>query len=55
MDLVGVMNDGYAFVDEAELVRHVGSHGIILERLVQQTIECGYFISSYSKDLRFST
>jgi hypothetical protein len=53
IELVGVMNDAYAFMDEAEPLQHVGLHRILLERLVQQTIECGYFISSYSKDLQF--
>jgi hypothetical protein len=51
VELLGIMNDAYAFVDEAKDVHE--KHKVIFERLAQQTIECGYFISSYSMDLQF--
>lgn len=48
--LVNAMDDIYAFVDEAQPLRQIQSHEDIMLLIAQQTLECGYFISSYCDD-----
>jgi hypothetical protein len=51
--LVLVMDDIYAFISEADSLNKIESHRLILARMAQQTVECGYFITSYAQDKNF--
>ena len=54
--LLEVMNDVYSFVNEAELVKErVESQKRIVALMVEQTIQCAYFIRDYSADIHFGT
>ncbi|KDR65874.1 hypothetical protein GALMADRAFT_232848 [Galerina marginata CBS 339.88] len=53
LQLLHIMSEAYDFGREAEPVKEVESQRIALKCLSQQTIECAYFISAYSKDCRF--
>ena len=54
--LLEVMNDVYSFVNDAELVKErVGSQKQIVVLMVEQTIQCAYFIRDYSADIHFGT
>jgi hypothetical protein len=52
-DLVGMMDDIYAFITAADSLKKIESHKVILARMAQQTVECGYFITSYAQDRNF--
>lgn len=45
--LIDTMAYIYAFVHEAEPLLKIQSHRIIMTRLAQQIIDCGYLISAY--------
>jgi hypothetical protein len=51
--LLDVMNKIYAFVDDAKPLQEIESQNKVLKCMAQQTIECGYFISYYSKTKNF--
>jgi hypothetical protein len=57
--LIEVMDDIYSFVNEAEPLRKIESHGRIVMLMTQQATECAYFIHDYTKKksfcMRFST
>ncbi|EJU05444.1 WD40 repeat-like protein [Dacryopinax primogenitus] len=60
MSLVEIMNDTYAFIQEAselkEMMKNPGKDTLrerALIRLAKQTVECANFISTYSKDKGF--
>ncbi|KIK60577.1 hypothetical protein GYMLUDRAFT_244151 [Collybiopsis luxurians FD-317 M1] len=50
ISLVETMDDIYAFVKEAEPLRRIESHKEVMNRISQQTVDCGYFISAYCAD-----
>ncbi|KAJ7635109.1 hypothetical protein FB45DRAFT_1057034 [Roridomyces roridus] len=45
------MYDVYEFICEAEPLKQIESHKRIIAQLVQQTTDCGYFITDYFQDL----
>jgi hypothetical protein len=47
------MNDTLAFVHEVEPLKKIESHKKIIMHIIQQTMECGYFIRDYSKTENF--
>ena len=51
--LVVTMNDMYAFIHEAEPLEKIESHRQIVALMMQQTVECGYFIRDYAKNKDF--
>ncbi|KAF8549383.1 hypothetical protein OG21DRAFT_1500452 [Imleria badia] len=51
--LAGTMSDVFAFVDDAEPLKHIKKHIKIIELLIQQVTECGYFIAEYAKRKNF--
>jgi hypothetical protein len=51
--LVDVMNDTLGFIHEAESFKKIESHKQIIMNIMQQTMECGYFIRDYSKTKDF--
>jgi hypothetical protein len=51
--LVQIMGDTYAFVQEVDLLKKVKSHEPTIMSLMRQTIECGYFIRDYAKIKNF--
>jgi hypothetical protein len=51
--LVGAMADLYDFLQDAKPMEKIKSHRKTVERLVQQTAECAYFIAEYSKTEAF--
>ncbi|KIM90604.1 hypothetical protein PILCRDRAFT_1868 [Piloderma croceum F 1598] len=51
--LVEVMDDIYLFVQEAEPVKKIKSHGRIVALMAQQTTECAYFIRDYATNKNF--
>ena len=57
--LIEVMDDIYSFVDEAEPLRKIESHGRVIMLMTRQATECAYFIHDYVKMksfcMRFST
>jgi hypothetical protein len=44
------MNGMYAFIHEAEPLEKIKSHRQIVALMMQQTVECGYFIRDYAKN-----
>ena len=51
--LVGVINDVYSFVEEAEPMKKIESHRRIISLMAQQTTECAYFIRDYASNKSF--
>lgn len=51
--LVSVMNAAYEFVQEAVPLKQIESQAKIINCLIQQTIECAYFIRDYTKNKDF--
>ena len=50
------MDNVYSFVNDAELVKErVESQKPIITLMVEQTIQCAYFIRDYSADIHFGT
>ena len=50
------MDNVYSFVNDAELVKErVESQKPIVALMVEQTIQCAYFIRDYSADIHFGT
>jgi hypothetical protein len=47
LDLVGTMENTYSFVISAEELRSYPVLQDIVEQILKQTIECGYFIQGY--------
>jgi hypothetical protein len=52
--LVETMNDTFEFVNEAEPLKIIKSHKQIIVLIIQQAIECGFFIRDYSSNKEFS-
>jgi hypothetical protein len=52
-DLVGTMNDMYAFMIEAKSLDKIKSHANILAAIAKQTTECAYFIQEYAETKGF--
>jgi len=46
--LVEAMDDVFSFLEEAEPIKKIESHGRVIELMVQQTTECAYFIREYA-------
>jgi hypothetical protein len=51
--LIETMADVYSFVQEGESLKKTQSHKQILLHIVQQTVECGYFIRDYARNNNF--
>lgn len=51
--LVEIMDDVYSFVKEAEPMKKIESHGLIISLMAQQTTECAYFIRDYAMNKGF--
>lgn len=51
--LVGIMNDTFAFVHEAEALQRIESHRQILVQMAEHTVICAYFIRGYAKNRNF--
>ena len=51
--LIEVMDDIYSFVNEAEPLRKIESHGRVVMLMTQQVTECAYFINDYTKKNSF--
>jgi hypothetical protein len=52
-DLLGVMNDVYALILDAEPLKRIQTQKPALEMLAKQTAECAYFISDYARQPSF--
>jgi hypothetical protein len=50
--LYEIMGNVYAIVNEAKPLK-IQSHKLVIARMVQQTIDCGYFICSYAQNKNF--
>ena len=46
--LVEIMDDVLSFVKEAEPIKKIKSHGLIIELMSRQATECAYFIRDYA-------
>jgi hypothetical protein len=49
LDLVTMMEDTYSFVDSMDELRKNRVLQNIVEQILKQTIECGYFIQEYMR------
>jgi hypothetical protein len=52
-DLLGVVNDVYALILDAEPLKRIQTQKQALEILAKQTAECAYFISHYARQPSF--
>jgi hypothetical protein len=50
LDLLGVMNDVYALILDAEPLKAIQTQKGAFEMLAKQTTECAYFISHYARE-----
>ena len=50
--LYKIMGNVYAIVNEAKPLK-IQSHKLVIARMVQQTIDCGYFVCSYAQNKNF--
>ena len=48
-DLVKTMSSVYAFLEDAKQLDKIASFEDTARRLLQQTTECGYFITDYAR------
>jgi hypothetical protein len=53
VELVLAMDDCYELIETVKGREELEHHRRRLERLSQQTVECGYFISSYAHNQSF--
>ena len=49
LGLVKAMEDAYSFVVSADELKSHSVHQDIMEEILKQTIECGYFIQGYAR------